>query len=490
MSKKYLSIEEAAAKIGVDTSELNRLREKGMIRAFADRGTWKFKEEDVDNLARSRQPDSDPDVTMLPNLEDSGTDLVFMDQDPLGQEPTLIRKGGNEDSGSDSDVRLIFDDTLQMPETKAGPSLEDSDSDVKLTPAPPSSKIGRSDSDVKLVSDSHLGNPGSDSDVQLVSSDSSGEVQLAGGSGAGSDVLTGSGIGSDILGSSADLTDESSSILDDDSGISLAEGSGVALASDSGISLEQPNDSGISLAGDSGALASDSGISLAEDSSIVLSGDSGISLADDSPPTRGSQKKGKRASDSDDLSGTIPLMDMTDDDSEDILDTQMEVPLMDDDSSEEFGSTGSTSVITLDDDDDDEYAVPSPKKKAAADLMSDDDAVVDLEEDDDAVDVEDEIIGEDDELSEDVFGADDDDFATDVETGESSAELPVAPRGFAAPVEQEWGAGVFSVLVVATVLMMACGTVMFDLVRNMWQTDAAKQNPVSTMLLDTLKTAN
>ena len=54
MAKKYLSIEEAAAQIGVNATELNRLREKGMIRAFADRGTWKFKEEDVVTLKRSR----------------------------------------------------------------------------------------------------------------------------------------------------------------------------------------------------------------------------------------------------------------------------------------------------------------------------------------------------------------------------------------------------------------------------------------------------
>ena len=59
MTKKYLSIEEAAGILGVETSELNRLREKGEIRAFADRGTWKFKQEDVDKLSRSRETDSD-----------------------------------------------------------------------------------------------------------------------------------------------------------------------------------------------------------------------------------------------------------------------------------------------------------------------------------------------------------------------------------------------------------------------------------------------
>src|SRR5262252_3246622 len=112
MSKKYLSIEEAAAHIGISTAELNRLREKGTIRAFADRGTWKFKEEDVEKLSRSRQADSDPDVPLhRPAAEEgSGADLLFVEDDSMGDEPTIITKSPvGDDSGSDSDERLIFD---------------------------------------------------------------------------------------------------------------------------------------------------------------------------------------------------------------------------------------------------------------------------------------------------------------------------------------------------------------------------------------------
>src|SRR5262249_1564072 len=107
MSKKYLSIEEAAAQVGISSAELNRLREKGMIRAFADRGTWKFKEEDVEKLARSRQADSDPEVP----LHHEEGELEFSEDEGLASQPTLISKGGE---GSDSDVRLIFDDDLNI----------------------------------------------------------------------------------------------------------------------------------------------------------------------------------------------------------------------------------------------------------------------------------------------------------------------------------------------------------------------------------------
>src|SRR4029078_6731272 len=102
MAKKYLSIEEAAAQIGVDATELNRLREKGMIRAFADRGTWKFKEEDVEKLLRSREADSSPDVTInlapvdnstvnLPPVEESADASVIDDEDVLAEQPTIVR---------------------------------------------------------------------------------------------------------------------------------------------------------------------------------------------------------------------------------------------------------------------------------------------------------------------------------------------------------------------------------------------------------------
>lgn len=478
MSKKYLSIEEAAAHIGISTAELNRLREKGTIRAFADRGTWKFKEEDVEKLSRSRQADSDPDVP-LPSFEpatgDSAADLVFSDDDALGNQPTIIRKGSDE-AGSDSDVRLIFDDSMNVPAPKAGVAPEDSDSDVKLAGGLSGLSDAGSDSDVKLVTDEPTVSSGSDSDVRLVSSDSSSEVQLA--SGPGSGVKAGGVVDSAMYpgpakddGSSLSLSPsaEDSGVLDDDSGISLAEGSGIALASDSGISLEQPNDSGISLA---------------EESSIVLAGDSGISLAPGSSKVKG-KKGAKGPADSDDLTGTIPLMNVPVAESEDILDTQMEVPMLsdsgDDSSVIEGGRGDTTSVITLDEDEE-EYSVDSP---SGDDLFGSDEAVEDADE---ALEVSDELEGEDDELGDDVFGAEDEDFAGDVESGESLSELPVAGgRGVAAPVEQDWGTPTFVGLAISALLMVACGTVMFDLVRNLWLTSVDSQNPVSSMLLDMVK---
>ena len=204
MAKKYLNLEEAAAELGMEKEELNRLREAGDIRGFADRGAWKFRMEDVEELGRSRQADSDPAIPLF-NNEDLEDDDLFdsaildnddmtlesdsvIDEDEVGEQATVIRGSVHDDddepvelSSSDSDVRLVVDDGDDL-QLDSEPELvavgEDSDSDVRLTDDS-SIDLG-SDSDVKLVEgDSEPDfeildlESGSDSDVKLVADDSS-----------------------------------------------------------------------------------------------------------------------------------------------------------------------------------------------------------------------------------------------------------------------------------------------------------------------------
>jgi len=527
MSKKYLSLEEAAESLGISTSDLNRFREKGEIRAFADRGTWKFKEEDVERLGRSLQADSAPDLPLRddvpPVSRQSQSDLVLTGDDALSDQPTIIRKSTPGENTSDSDVQLIFDDSMRVVESDVSPDDEtqtiplsdDSDSDVQLGMEPRSGDT--SDSDVKLVSQF------SDSDVKLSGSDTSdSDVQLAAASGIrkkDSDVKLPPSKRKEKTGSDSDvaivpsprskpradggssltlpplddddegislapldddlpepatpapsLQDSSSSVFDDDSGISIS-GSNLMLASESGISLESPNDSGISLSHDSTLnLVGDSGITL-----DPSGGDSGISLMPDSDIDLGSAKgPGKQGG----KQGTVPMMNTPSGIDEDKFDTHPEVPLMsDDDDADDYaiasGDDSDANVITLDDElDVDEYSSTSVRKHG----------------DDDGSDLieafEDE---EDDELDDDAFGVSDDDFGEDsLETGESHAELPVAyaGRGLAAPVEQDWGTGTFVGLAMSAVIMVLCSTMTFDLVRNLWHTDVNQHNPVASFLLD------
>ncbi|GIX04201.1 MAG: hypothetical protein KatS3mg114_0070 [Planctomycetaceae bacterium] len=233
-SKKYLTLEEAAQQLGLRTDEVIRLREKGELRGYADRGTWKFKADDILEYKRRLQPDSSPEVQLLPE-GDSALDL-----DLSGLQ-------------SDSDVRLVT--TPDKPQKGLTGSSTDlptfsgatSDSDVRLV-EPPSQRPG-SDSDVKLVAS------GSDPSAPIPLADSDSDVRLAGRPTAGmadsdSDVkLVETQRGKTGLGTSDSiLMGGSDSVLDiDDEGITLASDSGISLAEDSGIQLAPAEDSGISL---------------------------------------------------------------------------------------------------------------------------------------------------------------------------------------------------------------------------------------------------
>ncbi|MCA9071906.1 MAG: helix-turn-helix domain-containing protein, partial [Planctomycetaceae bacterium] len=70
MAKKYLNLEEAAQEVGMSVEELKQLRQRGDIRGFSDAGAgWKFKADDIEELKRKRQADSNPDVPLLTDEE-------------------------------------------------------------------------------------------------------------------------------------------------------------------------------------------------------------------------------------------------------------------------------------------------------------------------------------------------------------------------------------------------------------------------------------
>jgi len=446
MSKKYLTIEEAAAAIGIEKAELNRLREQGQIRAFADRGNWKFKEEDVENFARNRQLDAEFDLGLDssesmegPVVSDSSEDLIFSD------DALVTPKSAGGDSSSDSDVRLIFDD---LPKSAAKPkSGAKSESDVRLASESSSSEgLPRVDSGVRMGGDGRSSDSSSDSDVRLLSEKEGG--RRAGDSGSG------------------DAVTERISLSGDDL---------VPLA-DSGISLETANDSGISLSSDSTMfVGGDSGISLSSDD------EEGISLSDlpavatpprDKPKGSPVGKGGgpsARLRDDDDLTTSIPVMK-----EDPLADTDDAVPLRGGGSRND-DSSGETSVITLDDDSD-EYAVDGD---SSSEFVAAEEEVVDDEE------IVEDVVGEDDEIVEDVFGADDEDFDDGLTAGESSGEI-ATPR-VAAAVEQEWGVGTLVGLGLSTVAMLLCGVLMLDMVRNLWHTDVNSRNPFASLLLDLFK---
>lgn len=331
MAKKYLSLEEAAEQLGLAPEALVKLREAGELRGFADRGTWKFLAATITEYARSQQAGSDPDIQMFETEEDTDEDVMM-----IGDVSVHDDDDYSDLSASDSDVRLMLDDSM-APDIGSTPDIKmpgsESLSDVRLTGDDSSLKLNSSDSDVQIVggSDSDvvldIGSD-SDSDVAIVGSDSDSDVKVLNTESdlrlpslgdSDSDVLVGtdSDIGlagtqfdEDIFESSDSDVSLVSDTMDDidmnssDSDVALIvsdEGSAVTLEIDgedmsdlenasslildpgdggSGITLES-SDSGI----DFGAV--DSGISLESigsglgsgiGSGITLDADSGISL--------------------------------------------------------------------------------------------------------------------------------------------------------------------------------------------------------------------
>lgn len=183
MVQGYYTLEQAAQVLGMKPEELKAMAQRNQIRSFQDRGTWRFRIPDIQELARQRGVGSDTDFIMShspkPRSSDSpapkspskgqpeiykfadspaedsvdvGTELVL----PGGSKKGDSKKGGSKKpitptktpkpAGSDSDVRLVRDDSDDMDFVVGGPG------EVKLVPG--------SDSDVKLVRD--------DSDVKMV----------------------------------------------------------------------------------------------------------------------------------------------------------------------------------------------------------------------------------------------------------------------------------------------------------------------------------
>lgn len=447
--KKYLSLEEAAGVLGVTTDELIRIRERGEVRGFADRGTWKFKSEDVAELRRRRQTDSSPEVPLIEDEDEAETLMgnpplqefassVFDEDDGVNESETIVRKGPKP--ASDSDVRLVLGEASR---------LSGSSADLPVMPGP------GSDSDIRLVGEdlSRLG-PASDSDVKLIGSgDSSSEVVLVD---SDSDVRLTAGSDSDVKLVDAGASDSGIALVaggslfaDEDDSITLPGDSGIRLAGDSGIGLKRPADSGILLEGPSSALlAGDSGLRLGGESSFKLAGGANAPTLPDLA----------LSGDSDDEFGATSAMYSLKEDASG--GTDVEVPLLEDDDTYKIpslggGKTGDTSVIMFDD------------EEAGAE-----ESAVELEEGDDIdeIEVADDVLGEDDELGDlEVFGAEDEDFDDDLASGVSHAEFVAGGYGMKLPArEVEWGGGTFALLGASTVALVLAAVMGADLLQSVF----------------------
>jgi len=157
MAQDYYTLEEASRMVGMSPDELKQLARKGELRSFQDRGTWRFRVQDIQELARTRGFGSDPELGLgeapVPKPGDSP---VPRSPAPKSREAEVFdfSLGGEEDIG-------IGHELLGGPAgsgRKPGSSRRNPKSGPKSPPPPP---------------------PGSDSDVRLVADGSDAELQMA-----------------------------------------------------------------------------------------------------------------------------------------------------------------------------------------------------------------------------------------------------------------------------------------------------------------------
>src|SRR4051812_43982310 len=64
MVQGYYTLEEASRILGMEAEELSQMAQRRQVRAFADRGTWRFRTQDIEELARQRGAASNPDLQL------------------------------------------------------------------------------------------------------------------------------------------------------------------------------------------------------------------------------------------------------------------------------------------------------------------------------------------------------------------------------------------------------------------------------------------
>lgn len=169
MAQGYYTLEEASKFLALSVDELRQMAQKNQIRSFQDRGTLRFRVQDIQELARQRGAASDLDL-------------------PLGETPApktpksqlgIGSKAVKDDSDEDFSLE-VNDDAVDIGREPSGTGKSGKvggGSSRKISPRP----LPGSDSDVKLITDGDLAlDAHSDSDIRLVSPVSDPKVASSG----------------------------------------------------------------------------------------------------------------------------------------------------------------------------------------------------------------------------------------------------------------------------------------------------------------------
>jgi hypothetical protein len=463
MAKKLIDQEEVARMLGITPEQVNSLRDRKKLFPYRDGDQWKYKEDDIERYREEMQAEKEEAGSEAPAEEESWTggdmenvelqlnddlDSILLSEIELGKSSTegastIIGKAG-EAAAPDSDLPPAAE-----PKAPSPSSIGTGDSSISLASEPP-----KGDSTITLAGEPVAGSSGfslaGESAVSLggeapAAKSSSGfglaaesDIKISGDSGlslASSDVRLspgGSQAGKKPGGSSDKLFGSDALKLSDDE-LSLIEspsekakaGEGSKKTSGSSIKLgDEELEVVLGPGSDVTQSPTDSGIQL------ISASDSGLSL--DEPLQLGSSAK--RLLDLDEGAATteeVAAEAAPEKGDEEFLLTGVE------EATEESSDSGSQ-VIALDTDDELSSGMFAPAASGTG------------------------------LLEEEPAGAAQPALAPATTTYAAPGVIAAA-----APAEAPFSGANITVLAVCVVLLMFCGMMTFDLMRNMWSWDGA-----------------
>lgn len=184
MVQGYYTLEEAARILKTSTEELTQMAQKRQIRAFADRGTWRFRSQDVEEMARRRGQSSDEVESLAASQPGAAKtekheDIFNFDISPQTADSIDLDKVASPSSakpGSDSDVKLVMDsDSVELDlnaetaKAAAAAAKAEPGKDTKFPEAPTDSEVQLVplDEPDALALGAQAAKTGSDSDIRL-----------------------------------------------------------------------------------------------------------------------------------------------------------------------------------------------------------------------------------------------------------------------------------------------------------------------------------
>jgi hypothetical protein len=251
---QFVNFEDALNKLGISADRLNELRESGILRAYRDGSSWKFRGDEIERMATEGVPDLPPpsdislidpselvDAEPLPdfNFDD---DLGLADLPDLDLDSPLV----GEPDESAIDIRMTDTDAISAGSELELAGLEDTvtanASDISLDtpdePSDPTDSILLSEEELgesvtgslsTIIGRKELDLPDADLELELDDVTDEEDTKLSYSSGA-SDVLSTKVSGSGVLDEMEDLSDAKKAFKDlEELEIDLAAESSLAL---------------------------------------------------------------------------------------------------------------------------------------------------------------------------------------------------------------------------------------------------------------------